>query len=133
MHFRHPYIWEVSDYTENGEIQLGFFSRYEEDNPWDMAAMYVYVYPASDLGELTELQAALRESGYETAETQVGGAAALDGSGLTELSEGNYFNNRFVFLKNGDTYVEFDFYLHEDFGDAGDAIFQAILDSVSFS
>ena len=35
-------------------------------------------------------------------------------------------------IQNGDTIVEINFYLHEDFGDAGDALFQAIAGSVTF-
>ena len=135
MTFRHPYIWDVEEYAgENGaEKQLGLMSRYEDDNEWDMSALYISVYAADTVDDLSELAESLGNDGYEIEEKSFGGQAGLEGFGLTELSEGNYFNNYFAFIKTSDVLIELDFYLHEDFGDAGETLFRAIADSIAFA
>ena len=44
----------------------------------------------------------------------------------------NFYNRFLIVLKDG-LCVEFNFYLHESYGDAGNAMFQAVIDSVSLS
>lgn len=132
LSFDHPYIWEVTDYTEEGgALDLGIYSRYDDDNPWDMAALYVTTYPVSQVGDLALLADALEENGFETADVQVDGQTALKGYGVTELSEGSYFDNHFLYVQCGDVFVEFDYYLHTDFGDTEGTLFQAIIDSIT--
>lgn len=132
MHFSYPFIWDIEDDSGDDGVQLALYSRYDDENPWDMSAMYVYTYEMDSESGLSEMAEALQNAGYEMQETDICGRAAYDGYGLEELSSGNFFNNRFVIIQNGNTLVEIDFYLHEDFGDAGDDLFQAIINSVVF-
>ena len=132
MCFDYPYIWQVDDFTETaGETQLGFYSPYDEDNVWDMAALYAFTYPASDVGSLADLAQALERDGFQVEEIEIEGRSALEGSGVTQL-EGGIFQNRFLFVVSGDTCVEIEYYLHTDYGDKGDGLFQAIADSIAF-
>ena len=132
MRFSYPFIWDVESEAGEDGFQLSLYSPYDDENPWDMAAMYVYTYEADGESGLSDIAGALRSAGYEIQDAEVCGRAALEGYGLEELSSGNYFNNSFLMIQNGDTIVEINFYLHEDFGDAGDALFQAIAGSVTF-
>ena len=132
MRFSYPFIWDVESEAGEDGFQLSLYSPYDDENPWDMAAMYVYTYEADGESGLSDIAGALQSAGYEIQDAEVCGRAALEGYGLEELSSGNYFNNSFLMIQNGDTIVEISFYLHEDFGDAGDALFQAIAGSVTF-
>lgn len=132
MRFSYPFIWDVESEAGEDGFQLSLYSPYDDENPWDMAAMYVYTYEADGESGLSDIAGALQSAGYEIQDAEVCGRAALEGYGLEELSSGNYFNNSFLMIQNGDTIVEINFYLHEDFGDAGDALFQAIAGSVTF-
>lgn len=131
MSLEAPYIWELADYSADGETEFGLMSRYEEDNPWDMAAVYIYVYPAEE-NELAGLKDSLAAEGFEVQDRVIGGASGFEGYGVVELSEGNYFTNRFIMAEYGSNLIELEFYLHEDFGDAGDALFEQMVSSISF-
>ena len=72
------------------------------------------------------------EEGYEVQDATVNSLPALDATGTAENNNGSIFNNRYILVRNGDTYVDFDFYIHEDFGNDADELFQTIIDSISF-
>lgn len=50
-----------------------------------------------------------------------------------EDNSGSVFNDTLVAVQKGDTLVTFEFYIHEDFGDDANPMFDAILESVSFT
>lgn len=119
MNLSYPYLWDVEDISENEELSLMLCSRYEEDNIWDMSLMYIDSY--NDLQLDREYFA---ENGYDISEMEVGGLPALKAVGKMEDNSGSVFN---------DTLVTFEFYIHEDFGDTANPMFDAILESVSFT
>ena len=130
--FEYPYIWQVQD-TSDGDFQLTMYSQYEEDNVWDMSSFYFSAYQESDAGYLEGMAEFLEMEGYQTEKTEVSGAPAILASGQQTNDNGSVFNNRFLLVQKGDTYMEFDFYIHEDFGSDADPLFQAIVDSVALN
>lgn len=128
MNLSYPYLWDMEDISEDGELSFMLCSRYEEDNIWDMSLMYIDAYTDLQIDE--EFFA---ESGYEISETQLGGLPALKAVGKMEDSSGSVFNDTLVAVQRGDTLVTFEFYIHEDFGDTANPMFDAILESVSFT
>lgn len=130
--FSCPYIWDVADVSQDGGLSLSAYSRYEEDNIWDMSVLYIDAYVFEE-GFLQELAGELQGSGYETIETEINGAPALDAYGRFTNDNGSVFNNRLVTVQTGDVCVMFDFYIHESFEDEADALFQSIVDSIQFT
>ncbi len=128
MTLSYPYLWYVEDISESEELSLMLCSRYEEDNIWDMSLMYIDSY--NDLQLDREYFA---ENGYDISETEVGGLPALKAVGKMEDNSGSVFNDTLVAVQKGDTLVTFEFYIHEDFGDDANPMFDAILESVSFT
>lgn len=132
MHFSYPFIWDIENDSGEDGIQLSLYSKYDDENPWDMSAMYIYTYEAGSESSLSEMAEALQSAGYEMQAIDIHGRSAFEGYGLEELSDGNFFNNNFLIIQNETTLIEVDFYLHEDFGDAGDNLFHAIASSIVF-
>ncbi|MFG6345745.1 MAG: prolyl oligopeptidase family serine peptidase [Lachnospiraceae bacterium] len=128
MNLSYPYLWDVEDISENEELSLMLCSRYEEDNIWDMSLMYIDSY--NDLQLDREYFA---ENGYDISEMEVGGLPALKAVGKMEDNSGSVFNDTLVAVQKGDTLVTFEFYIHEDFGNTANPMFDAILESVSFT
>lgn len=128
MNLSYPYLWEMEDASENGELSLMLCSRYEEDNIWDMSLMYIDSY--NDLELDREYFA---EKGYDISETKVNGLPAVKAVGKVEDDSGSIFQDTLVAVQKGDTLVTFEFYIHEDFGDDANSMFDAILESVSFT
>ena len=127
--FQYPYIWQIQD-TSDGDFQLTMYSQYEEDNTWDMSSFYFSAYQESGSDYFQYLQEFLEMEGYQVEKTEVSGAAALQATGTQTNDNGSTFHNRFLLIQKGDTYLEFDFYIHEDFGSDADPLFQAIVDSI---
>lgn len=132
MTFSCPYIWDVSDTSGQDGFQLTAYSRYEGDNAWDMAALYITADRVDQENYLQDFGEYLTSMGYAAEETQINGLPAIDAVGMQENEDGSFFNNHYVLIQKDDTYIGFDFYIHESYGTGADAIFQAILDSVSF-
>ena len=132
MTFSCPYIWDVSDTSGQDGFELTAYSRYEEDNAWDMAALYITADRIDQESYLQDFGEYLTSMGYAAEETQINGLPAIDAVGMQENEDGSFFNNHYVLIQKDDTYIGFDFYIHESYGTGADAIFQAILDSVSF-
>ena len=61
------------------------------------------------------------------------GLPAVDGEGWEQSSSGENFYNRFVIVLKDDLCIEFNFYLHESYGDAGNAMFQTMIDSIALA
>lgn len=132
--FSCPYIWNVEDSSsEEGGFQLSMYSPYDGDNVWDMAAMYISIYTV-DNGEtyLQDMAAYLGEDGYLTEDDMVGGQAAIKAVGQQQNSNGGSFRNLYALTQKDGVFFEFDFYIHEDYGEAADPLFASIIDSVQF-
>ncbi len=126
-----PYIWEMTDESEDGTTALTLTSPYEGDNVWDMSTLYITSY--EEEGDYLEgMTGYLKEEGYTVQEATIAGLPALDATGTAENSNGSIFNNRYILVRNGGTYVDFDFYIHEDYGTDADSLFQTVIDSISF-
>ena len=131
--FSCPFLWEVSDYSEEGELSLGLYSPYDDDNVWDMTVLYVDVFPAEESDYAQALASYLASGGYDVQETTISGLPAYDTFGLSQDSSGSVFNNRFVVLQKGDTVVQFDFYIQESYGTDADRLIQNIIDSIELA
>lgn len=42
--FSYPYLWDMEDVSENGEVSYTMTSRYEADNVWDMSLLFFDAY-----------------------------------------------------------------------------------------
>lgn len=126
--FSCPYLWEITP-TED-YFQLAVYSRYEEDNPWDMSVLYLTAYTPEEDNYLHTLTEYLAQNGFSAEEITLNGLPAVDGSTMIQSDEGETFYQRYIALQNGTTGVDFTFIVHEDFQEEGDAIFQAVIDSI---
>ncbi len=96
-----------------------------------MSTLYITSY--EEEGDYLEgMTGYLEEEGYTVQEATIAGLPALDATGTAENSNGSIFNNRYILVRNGGTYVDFDFYIHEDYGTDADSLFQTVIDSISF-
>lgn len=129
--FSCPYIWDVINTSQDGSLEVSAYSRYEDDNIWDMTTLYIDAYMVDD-EFLQDLAADLKNSGYETTETTISGLPALDAYGKSTTDSGSVFNNRLVSVQNDDVCVMFDFYIHESFENDADSLIQSIVDSIQF-
>lgn len=125
-----PYLWDVEDVSEGGEASFVLRSRYDGDNVWDMASLYIDAYESDSLEEWRGM---LEGEGYEVSDTTVNELPAFEAVGVMENSSGNLFNNLFVMVQKGDVLVSFDFYIHESYGSDADGLFRSIIDSISFA
>ncbi len=139
MAFSCPYIWQVEDSSEEGLFRVSLYSAYEDDNIWDMATLYLSVFAIDNDAEyeggyLQEMARYLEEEqGYETVrDATIAGQKAITALGTQHNDNGSTFRNLYALLQKDDYFVEFDFYIHEGYGDDGDPLFDAILESVEF-
>lgn len=132
MTFSCPYIWEVTDTSGEEGLELAAYSRYEDDNAWDMAALYITAEVVAQEDGLQSIAEYLMSMGYDVEETTVNALPAINVEGVQESEDGSFFNNRYVLIQKDDICVGFDFYIHESYGNDADEMFQAIVDSISF-
>ncbi len=134
--FKLPYLWDEQDSTQDEtSVDLGFYSRYDDDNPWDMSVLYAHLYPEVELGDgmtVEDLIAVMEQIGYTASETTVDGKPAWICTGIDTTESGNTFDSSILFVKNGDMVLEMDYSLHTDFDGAGEPIFNAIVESIAF-
>ncbi len=131
--FSCPYIWEVTDESSEEGQAFVAASRYDEDNIWDMAALYITADPVESTDfSLEDFGDYLTELGSQVEETTVSGLPALDAAGVHQSSDGGVFQNRYIVIEKEGTYIGFDFYIHESYGDDAEELFQAIVDSIRF-
>lgn len=133
MEFSYPYLWEMEDNSENGEISYTFSSRYEEDNIWDMSILYLNAFTGQDGLDLQAIGDSFAGDGYEVSEMTINDFPAIKASGQMISNSGSAFRDIFIAVQKGDMFITFEFYIHEDFGDDADPMFDAIIDSVSFT
>ena len=73
------------------------------------------------------------QGGYDVSEVEVNGLPAMKAVGQMENNSGNVFNDTLIMMQKDDIMVMFEFYIHEDFGDDANPLFDAIMNSVSFT
>lgn len=124
-----PYVWVIDD---SDEEETSLYSRYEDDNAWDMSMLYLSGFTLQGGGSLADLKGQLTEQGYEVTDTTVGGLPALDCIGSPQDDDGNSFYDRYVLVQDGDAFVSLDYIIHDSYMDEAVPLFQSILDSVTF-
>ena len=133
MSFSYPYLWDMDDISENGEVSYMMVSRYEEDNLWDMSLMYFDAYMPDEGVDLQTIMDSYKEEGYDVEEMTIGGYPAMKVVEMRESESGSVFKISFVGIQKDDIFITYDYYIHEDFGDDADPLFDAIIDSISFT
>lgn len=131
LSFSYPFLWDMEDISENGEFTFALSSRYDDDNVWDMSTLYLDAYIPEEELDLQDVADTFGNGGYNVTETTISGFPALEASGMMEDSGGSVFNNTFVMVQKGDILIMFDFYIHESYGNDADALFRAIIDSIT--
>ena len=124
-----PYVWVIDD---SDEEETSLYSRYEDDNAWDMSMLYLSGFTLQGGGSLADLKGQLTEQGYEVTDTTVGGLPALDCIGSPQDDDGNSFYDRYVLVQDGEAFVSLDYIIHDSYMDEAVPLFQSILDSVTF-
>lgn len=132
IRFSYPYLWDMEDLSEYGEFSCKLLSRYEEDNIWDMSVMFFDAYMPEEGVDLQMVKDSYTEDGYDVREMTIGGFPAIEVAALMETDSGNIFQTTLVGIQKDDIFITFDFYIHEDFGDDADPLFDAIVDSIAF-
>ena len=73
------------------------------------------------------------EQGYDTVrDATIAGQKAITALGSQKNDNGSSFRNLYALLQKDDYFVEFDFYIHEGYGEDADPLFHAIIESVEF-
>lgn len=132
LNFSCPYLWEIEDISEDGEFAYALSSKYEADNVWDNAVVYMDAYTTDDESYLQAMTESLEDDGYEVHATTINDLPAITAVGYVEEDDGSRYKNSFVLVKKDEILVSFDFYIHEYFGDDGDGLFEAIANSIYF-
>lgn len=130
MSFSCPYLWEPSVMEDGSGVS--FYSRYEEDNPWDMSALHITVYTSEDPAQLQNFAEEIRAQGIEANEISVGGRSAVDAAAQVQDDDGTVYYQRYVFIQNGTDYITFNFITFDDYAEAADPFFQNVIDSIAF-
>jgi len=131
--FFYPYLWDMEDLSENGEISYMLLSRYEGENIWDMSMLRYDIYMPEENVNLQLMKDAYIEDGCEIQDITIGGFPAIKVSTLVETESGSVLKESLVGIQKDDILITFDFYIFEDFGDDADPLFDAIIESVSFA
>ena len=130
LSFSCPYLWELSE-NEDGS-GLSIYSRYEEENPWDMSALYITVYSSDDPSELQNFGGNMEAQGFEINEISIGGHDAIDAAAASRGDDGTAYYQRYVSVQNGTDYIDFNFITFEDYAEEADVLFQKVIDSIVF-
>lgn len=129
-----PAIWEK--YSKSDEyIQLYFTSEYEDDNFWDMSMLYVDVYEIEK--EITYddfLQSyesiGLEEDVYQVSERDVNGQNIYIAESMVKDSGGSQFFKKVAAFQKDDIYIEFSFYILEEYWEDANIIFENVIESI---
>ena len=130
--FSYPYLWDMVDVSENGEVSYTLFSRYDGENVWDLSLLLFDAYLPEENVDLQLMLDAYKEGGYDVQEKKIGGFPAMEAVGMVEDDEGNIFKTIFVAVQKDDLFFTFQFYIHESLEDDAEPLFDAIIDSISF-
>lgn len=128
--FSCPYLWDIN-YSEEGN-GLDIYSRYSDENAWDMAELYIRVYDKGDEeNDLRTLKENMELQGYEVSETTIDEKPAVDGTTMLQDNNGLYYR-RYISVECDEMYVDFNFTIYEDYMEEAGNIFQDIMESVRF-
>ncbi|MDE7478802.1 MAG: prolyl oligopeptidase family serine peptidase [Lachnospiraceae bacterium] len=133
MSFSYPYLWDMEDMSENGEVSYMMVSRYEGDNIWDMSMLRFDAYMPDEGVDLQMVKDSYTEDGDDVQEMTIGGYPAIKGIAMMEVESGSVFKTTLVGIQKDDILITFEYYIHEDFGDDADPLFDAIIQSISFA
>ncbi len=128
LSFSCPYLWEIN--TTEDPSRLGVYSRYEDDNAWDMSVAYISAYTPEGNDDLQNLADYLAQEGFDTKEITLGGLPAVDAFTTLQNDDGETFYQRYVTVQNGSTGIDFTFVVHESYLEEAAPVFQAIIDSI---
>ena len=130
MSFSCPYLWEIGE-NEDG-TGLNLYSRYEEENPWDLSALYITAYTSEDPDDLQNFAESMEAQGFTVNEISVDGHAAIDASAASQGNDGQVYYQRYVSVQNGTDYIDFNFITFEDYMEEAEPLFQSVIDSIAF-
>lgn len=128
LSFSCPYLWEIN--TTDDASRLALYSRYEDDNAWDMSVLYLTAYMPEGDDDLQTFSDYLVQEGFEVREITLGGLPAIDGTATLQDDDGELFYQRYVSVQNESTGVDFTFIVHESYIAEAEPVFQAIIDSI---
>lgn len=129
----YPYQWEVHDLSDDEGVQFGFYASTEEGNIWDMSTVYVDVFTTDTPDFLGMFRDYLQEDGYAIQDTEISGYPAFVADGVSGDSTGSRFHTKILTVQKEEFFFEFDFYIHESFGNSADPLFQEMMDSIVLS
>lgn len=130
--FSYPYLWDMEDVSENGEVSYTMTSRYEADNVWDMSLLFFDAYLPGEGVDLQMVMDSYAGEGFDIEEKTVAGFPAMEVVAMMENDYGDVFRTTYVAIQKEDILFTFDFYIYEDLGDDADPMFDAIIDSILF-
>ena len=130
--FSYPYLWDMEDVSENGEISYALTSRYEDDNVWDMSLLFFDAYLPEEGVDLQLAMESYTADGFDVEEKTIGGFPAMEVVAMQENDYGDVCKTTFVAIQKDDILFTFDFYIYEELGDDADPMFDAIIDSIAF-
>lgn len=130
LSFSCPYLWDITESTDG--TGLSVYSRYEDDNPWNMAVLYIDTYSSDEVSDLATLKSSMEAEGYEATDLTIGGQPAIDTSTVFQDDEGTPYYQRYVFIQRSFGYVNFNFITFEDYAEESDVLFQSVIDSIEF-
>ncbi|MEZ3462603.1 MAG: prolyl oligopeptidase family serine peptidase [Lachnospiraceae bacterium] len=130
--FSYPYLWDMEDVSENGEISYTLTSRYEDDNVWDMSLLFFDAYLPEEGVDLQLAMESYTADGFDVEEKTIGGFPAMEVVAMQENDYGDVCKTTFVAIQKDDILFTFDFYIYEELGDDADPMFDAIIDSIAF-
>lgn len=130
--FSYPYLWDMEDVSENGEVSYTLTSRYEDDNVWDMAVLFFDAYLPEEGVDLQLMADSYAEGGFDIQEKTIEGFPAIEVAALMENDYGDVLQMTFVGIQKDDILFTFDCYIYEDLGEDADPLFDAIIGSITF-
>lgn len=133
MNISYPYLWDLTEDSAEDMLSFCLNSRYDDDNIWDMSVLYIGAYTNEEDIDLQMIKELYAQGGYDVSEVEVNGLPAMKAVGQMENNSGNVFNDTLIMMQKDDVMVTFEFYIHEDFGDDANPLFDAIMNSVSFT
>lgn len=130
--FSYPYLWDMEDVAEYGEVSYTLRSRYEGDNVWDMSVVFFDAYMPEENVDLQLFKDSYTEAGLDVEDMTIGGFPAMQVIALMENDYGDVFKTTFVAIQKDDILFTFQHYIYEDFGDDADTLFDTIIESITF-
>lgn len=133
MNISYPYLWNLEDVSEEGNPSYMLYSRYEDNNIWDMSILRLNLFTPESGLDLQIVKETLESDGYDIRDTTINELPGVRAVGQMINNDGTVFNNDFVVVQKEDAIVTFDFLIYEDFGEDANPLFDAIINSVSFT